>query len=106
MAQHTIVYAEPSRFENGWFCTVCACVTEHKEVEGQQVCLACGFKMGQQQKAYYKANRAKLSVQKKAYYKANRAKLRISQRDANRRYQQRKHEKLQRVLDATQMEVC
>ena len=33
----------PVAFTNGWYCPRCTCVTEHKEVLHQQVCLECGL---------------------------------------------------------------
>jgi hypothetical protein len=33
-------------FINGWFCPKCDRLTEHKLVEGRQVCNECGFALG------------------------------------------------------------
>jgi predicted nucleic acid-binding Zn-ribbon protein len=95
-----------------WPCKRCGGVTEHKKVKGCEVCLECGFKMGHphkdeltaKQRAYREAHKDELTAKQRAYYEAHKDELRARQREANRRYQQRKREKLQKLLANSQME--
>ena len=59
--------------KNGWFCKVCGCVTEHRKVNGKEVCVDCGSALGSSQrpdvkerkKAY--SQRPDVKERKKAY---------------------------------------
>jgi hypothetical protein len=49
-------------FVNGWFCEKCDCTTEHKKINGQEICVKCGSFLG------YKKNNSTHN-QKKHYLK-------------------------------------
>ncbi len=80
------------RFLNGWFCKKCGRVTEHEKVEGREVCLECGYKMGLDRAADVKAR-------KKAY--SQRADVKAKQKKKQRL---RRIEKLEAKLQALKTE--
>ena len=51
------VVGKPVFFRNGWPCSKCGCVTEHREVKGRQVCLDCGSRLGKTPEAKQRERR-------------------------------------------------
>ena len=35
-----------NEFTNGWFCKECDCTTEHRKLNGQEICVKCGSILG------------------------------------------------------------
>ena len=106
---------EVCRFRNGWFCQQCDRVTEHKKVRDREICLECGFAMGDpskeknrlvknkekltaQQRDYRVKNKEKLTAQKRDYYVKNKEKIKSYQREWVRR------RRLEKKLEALKME--
>ena len=96
------VVEQPVFFHNGWPCPKCGCMTEHKNVMGQEVCLTegCGYKLGkpyEKQKAYYQ--RPDVKEKQKAYRE------RPDVKEKKKAYQrQRRIEKLEKKVEALKME--
>jgi hypothetical protein len=75
-------------FHNGWFCKQCDCVTEHRNVQGREVCLECGFALGKpkpvvaaQKRDYRAKNKDRLAAQKRDYRAKNKDRLAAQKRD-------------------------
>jgi hypothetical protein len=54
------IFAVQPAFKNGWPCPECGCMTEHRQVQGQQVCLECGHRLGKPS-GYVKAKKREYS---------------------------------------------
>lgn len=65
------------------------------------VCCECGSPLP----GSIPKDRDELSAKQRAYYVAHRDELRVRQREANRRWLQRKREKLQKLAENSRMEV-
>jgi hypothetical protein len=121
------VYAEPPQFKNGWYCKRCDCLTEHAKTAKGLVCCECGCVLGQgngadevnakkrayreahkdevsaKQRAYREAHKDEVSAKQRAYREAHKDEVRARQREANRRYLQRKRERLQRLIESLEV---
>lgn len=54
-------------FTNGWFCKKCGCLTEHRKLHNQEVCVECGSILGykkpfRKQKKYYLKNYRQINI--------------------------------------------
>jgi hypothetical protein len=106
------VYAEPPQFKNGWYCKRCDCLTEHAKTAKGLVCCECGCVLGQgngadevnaKKRAYREAHKDEVSAKQRAYREAHKDEVRARQREANRRYLQRKRERLQRLIESLEV---
>ena len=91
---------EVCRFRNGWFCKQCDCLTEHKKVRDREICLECGFAMGDpsKEKNSLAKNKEKLTAQKRDYRVKNKEKITAQQREWVRR------RRFEKKLEALKME--
>jgi len=84
----TKIFEGTPLFHNGWFCKQCDCVTEHRNVQGREVCLECGFALGKpkpvvaaQQRDYCLKNKDRLAAQQRDYRLKNKDRLTAQKRD-------------------------
>lgn len=85
------------KFENGWFCKTCGCITEHQKVCGQQVCVICGCRPnGEKPVSYFQ--RPDIKAKKRAYDQRPDVKARRQER-----YREKQLERLKAKLAKSTM---
>ena len=82
------------KFRNGWHCKQCGRMTEHVETPKGLVCCGCGSVLGKGK------DKDELAKKQRDYRLVHKDKIRAIQR----RYLQRKREKLLHILESSKME--
>jgi hypothetical protein len=98
--------------KHGFFCSVCGQLTEHVKVANEWVCVD-HVDVKEKKRAYYqrpdvkekkRAYRQRPDVKEKKRAYRQRPDVKEKKREANRRYLQRRQEKLRRILEDSQMD--